>query len=213
MTRLLSVDPGDPSGWALWQSEADGWHLRLFGELPDPDAPTVTALLGRLLPDCRGCHFVVEGQWYRDPEPVVRAIRRAEGRGRKEMRWRSPSSGQLLEVDLEQRRGGAPWTAVEKVVESRVRWESACDLAGMTLHDPVAPGVWIRAMTKGHPERETHKRVRGVVMGRWGERFDRLGYDEAAAILLGEWWVEEQRGRVSRQSPPARGLRGQPEGA
>jgi len=208
--RILAVDPGDPSGWALWESGPAGWALCSFGELDDPDAPTVTALLGALLVDCRGCRLVVEAQWYRDPEPRVRAIRRARGRGKSARLWRSPS-GRVFEVELEAKRGGAPWDAVAKVVASRVRWESACDLAGMDLGEPVAPGRWIPAMTKGHPERETHKRVRGVVMGRWGERFSRLGYDEAAAILLGEYWIEEQRGRVDRSTGPRRGLRGLPE--
>jgi len=212
--RILSVDPGDPSGWALWELlETGAWKLLAFGELADPDGPSINTLLGRLLPDWRGAELVVEAQWYRNPEPVVRAIRHAKGPGKRERRWRSPSSGRVLEVDIVPKRGGAPWDAVAKIVASRARWEAICGLAGLRLHAPVAPGKWIPAMTKGHPERDTHKRVRAVCNLRWAGRFDRLGYAEAAALLLGEWWIVEHRGRILRGEGPVRGRRGIPEAA
>ena len=210
--RLVSVDPGDPSGWAYWAVEEGGrWLLRAFGELADPDGASILTLLGRVVGDCQGVDFVVEGQWYRDPEPIVRDIRRASGRGRKGTRWTSPKTGRVLEVDIAAKRGGAPWDCVAKIVACRGRWESQASSAGMRLHDPVAPGRWIPATTKGHPERDTHKRIRDVTIKRYGDAFSRLGYDEAAAILLGEYWIIEHGGLVTRAGAPTRGLRDVPE--
>jgi hypothetical protein len=114
-------------------------------------------------------------------------------------------------------RSAATHDSVAKLIGSRCRWQDAAEYAGMTLHDPVQPRVWIRAMTRGHPEPVARKRVREVTAGRWrgsgAPHFTRLGYDEAAAILLGEYWIGERRERVMRRGAPQRGIRGMLEAA
>ncbi len=64
---LLSVDPGEHSGWVLWQRLAgETWVMHHWGMLEDPRAPEVTELLAELQDitgSWVGCLFVVEGQY------------------------------------------------------------------------------------------------------------------------------------------------------
>jgi len=211
--RLLSVDPGDPSGWALWTERDHRWSLDAFGELPEPRAPEVFALLGRLATDWSGASLVVEDQFYAAPSTRVADIRSARGRGPAGLRWRSPSSGRVLEVVLEADRRTAPVDAVLKLRDSADWWVAAAELAGLAIEDRAPPGRWIPAATRGWPERDSRKRVQAVASAKWGGYIERLAPDEAAAVLLGEWFIAELGDFVERRGAPRRGLRGLPEGA
>lgn len=173
--RLLSVDPGRPSGWALWSSRNE---LVSYGLLLAVDGPAVVEFLGRLFPDCRGSHLVIEGQWYLDSERML-------------SRLEPGPDGAPRPVWKRERRKGAHYGAVEKVVECRRDWESACRISGMTA-EVVKPGVWIPAMSKGHPAKTARDRVHAVTLARWPGLAGAMTKDESAAILLGEWALEER---------------------
>lgn len=188
---MLSVDPGNPCGWALWRDELS---LAAYGLLDAADAGTITALLGRVLADARSCHLVVEDQWYRESEPVLDRMERGP-------------LGDFRPVFRKRRTVGAGFDSVRKVIESRVHWEAACLIAGMST-ELAPPSKWIPAMTKGHPEKTPRKRVHLVTQSRWPQLVGAITPDESAAILLGEWAIEERGGRARRRIGPTERFRG-----
>lgn len=175
MTHLLTVDPGNSSGWALWDRDpgARALTLRRFGLLRLDAVDGVleaTELLGELSPSWLGARVVVEGQWFRCPACHAREHGREAGRG---------STLSLFRT-------------VQRLIENRCAWQHAARMAGAEV-EVASPGTWIPAVTKGLLGKSPDDRIRQRVRQEWPQ-LDATA-DEHPALLLGLWWAQKHRGR------------------
>ena len=163
MRYLLSVDPGNHSGWALWRKFTRNWYVRRWGRTKGADAATIYRLMteGELSDiDWNDCHVAVEGQWFR--LPIIKS-------GRKHY----PS---------------ANFESVAKIVESRCNWVAAAQILGASI-EVVPPGVWIPAMTKEARGNTPDACIKWAARQRYPDL--KMVADEHAAILLGDYVLKE----------------------
>jgi len=194
---VISVDPGVHCGWARWQC---GVPVAV-GHMTDPDAVDVWTFFREHRVESPDV-LVVEGQWYRattahrdDTIPVAEVVRLVESncalRNAELLRdVRRVAADRRKSV---QRAAGkaAPFNAVMKLIESRCAWQHAAQIAGLEVH--VVPARWVKSMCSGAPGERTTDRIRWVVERRWPE--SDWTEAERAAVLLGQFWIESQRGR------------------
>jgi hypothetical protein len=84
------------------------------------------------------------------------------------------------------RNPGTHFGAVLRLIESRCAWHHAAELAGADV-EVIDPGRWIPAVSRGAPGDTPAERVRWIC----DRRFPGVAgsNDEAAAIMLGAWWL------------------------
>lgn len=177
-TTLLSVDPGTSSGWALWTATLLG-----------PATTWTLNAYGRL----------------HDPDAgTVWAL----------LQWLSRDCtcylpGAQLVVEGQWLASMANWHSVSQLVACRATWVSACTIAGMTT-EAVQPCVWIPAATAGAAEpspkpKSSDAKVKATVRRLIPK--SRVVADEAAAILLGHWWLKSKSQTVDLTTTPVTGLK------
>jgi hypothetical protein len=99
--------------------------------------------------------------------------------------------GQWFNHERAKRGEAAHFGAVAKLIESRCAWQHAAQIAGLEVH--VVPARWVKSMCSGAPGERTTDRIKWVVERRWPE--SDWTEAERAAVLLGQFWIEQQRGR------------------
>jgi hypothetical protein len=83
---------------------------------------------------------------------------------------------------------------VKPLIRCRASWEAAASILGATVAEAAKPNVWIPAKTKGvvvpdKPNADSEDRVLRVCELRYPDK--KFTKDEAAAVLMGEWWLRE----------------------
>lgn len=176
--HLLSVDPGTVvSAWALWARAGEAWGLERWNEVKRPTPTILRAVLDRLggLPGVapETSHMVVEGQWLGS-----------------------------------RRQGGSPHKHVLALSDQRAHWEAVAELAGWSRE--VQDSAWVLRVTRGAPmatdmpqkhTRDSERRLAWVGRHRWPEleaQRRRPSKDAWAAILLGQFWLEQHGQRIAR---------------
>ena len=149
-THLLSVDPGEHSGWVLWQClAAQVWAMVRRGRVEDADAVDIMAVLAELqdgVGDWRGQELVIEGQYIGPNEQA--AIRLIERR----CAWVDAAEIAGIQCDppvnpsswiAAMTRGCPGRTSTERIEEAcRRRWPSL-DLTGDVAAAALLGAWWI----------------------------------------------------------------------
>jgi hypothetical protein len=84
--------------------------------------------------------------------------------------------------------------SVKPLIRCRASWEAAASILGATVAEAASPQVWIPAKTKGvivpdKPNADSEDRVHYVCCQRYPDK--KFTKDEAAAVLMGLWWLRE----------------------
>lgn len=181
-TRLLSVDPGNMAGLALWGRGDDGlWRLETYGLALNLGPREVDRWLVEHEFGAEWSVFQAEGQFYK--------ARRRPGD-----------------------RDTFGWKTVVGIVRNRLVWEVLADRRRAVVETPVMARDWQRLTTQGLPGTNPKVRSLMLARHQFPRSVFSEGKvgasgDEPDAIAIGIWWLQTHGQRWTAEGAPRRGAR------